>query len=49
MEKEVRQNANKINNSVSYIPKTENPLDAVIDILDDDIKHKKTTHPYVPP
>lgn len=49
MEKEVRENAYKINNSVSYIPKTENPLDAVIDILDDDIKHKKTTHPYVPP
>ena len=49
MEKEDRENAYKINNSVSYIPKTENPLDALIDTLDDDIEHEKTTHPYVPP
>ena len=49
MEKEVRVNAYKTNNSVSYIPKTENPLDALIDTLDDDIEHEKTTHPYVPP
>ena len=32
-----------------YIPKSTDPLDTVIDILDEDIKHKKTTHPYVLP
>ena len=49
MEREDQKNAYKINNSVSFVPKTEDPLDAFIDILDEDIDHKKTTHPYVPP
>ena len=49
MEREDQENAYKINTSVFYVPKTEDPLDDVIDILDDDIEHKKTTHPYVPP
>ena len=44
-----KKNAYKINNSVSFVRKTEDPLDAVIEILDEDIEHKKTTHPYVPP
>lgn len=35
--------------SVSFIPKTEDSLDAVIDIIGDDIEHKKMRHPYVPP
>ena len=49
MEREDQENAYKINTSVFYVPKTEDPLDDVTDILDDDIEHKKTTHPYVPP
>ena len=49
MEREDQENAYKINTSVSYVPKTEDPLDDVIDILDDNIEHKKTRHPYVPP
>ena len=32
-----------------YIPKSTDPLETLIDILDEDIKHKKTTHPNVPP
>ena len=49
LEKEDRENVYRINNDVSYIPKSTDPLDTVIDILDEDIEHKKTTHPYVPP
>ena len=49
MEREDRENAYKINNSISFVPKTDNPLDVIIDILDDDIEHKKTTQSYVPP
>ena len=49
LEKEDRENDYRINNNVSYIPKSTDPLDTVIDILDEDIEHKKTTHPYVPP
>ena len=49
MKRENWENADKINNSISYVPETEDPLDVVIDILDDDnIELKKTTHPYVP-
>ena len=44
-----RGNAYQINNNISYVPRNENPLDVVIDILDEGIEHKKTTHPYVPP
>ena len=49
VEREDRENAYKINNSVLFAPKTDDPLDVVIDILGDDIEHKKTTHPYVLP
>ena len=49
LEKEDRQSVYRINNNVSYIPKSTDPLDTVIDILDENIKHKKTTHPYVLP
>ena len=45
LEKEDRQNVYRINNNVSYIPKSTDPLDTVIYILDEDIKHKKRTHP----
>ena len=32
------------------MPKTEDPLDTVVDILDDEyVEHKKELHPYVPP
>ena len=49
IEREDRENAYKIDNSISYVPKTEDPLDVVIDILDDEnIELKKITHPYVP-
>ena len=48
MEREDQENAYKINTSVSYVHKTEDPLDDAIDILDDDIERKKTTHPYMP-
>ena len=49
LEKEDRENVYRINNNVSYIRKSTDPLDTVIDIPDEDIKHKKTTHPHVPP
>lgn len=49
MEQQDLENAYKINNNVSYVPKSEGPLDVVIDIIDEDIEHKKTTHPYVLP
>ena len=45
MERDNQKNAYKLNASVSYVPKTENPLDDAIDIIDDHIEHKKTTHP----
>ena len=48
-EKEDRENSYSINNNVSFIPKTSNPLDVVIDILDENIEDKKATHPYLPP
>ena len=48
-EREDQENAYKINNSILFVPKTEDPLDIVIDILDDNIEHKKTTRPYLPP
>ena len=40
MEREDRENAYRINNSVSFVPETTDSLDAVIDIIDDDIKNK---------
>ena len=49
MEKADIQNAYNINKSVSFVPKQEGPLDVVIDILNENAKHKKMTHPYVPP
>ena len=49
MEQEDQDNAKKINESVSFVPKIEDPLDDVIEILYDDVEHKKTTHPYIPP
>ena len=44
MERADQENAYRINERVPFVPKTENALDVVIDILDDDIEHKKTTH-----
>ena len=49
MEQEDQDNAKKINESVSFVHKIEDPLDDVIEILYDDVEHKKTTHPYIPP
>ena len=49
MEQEDQQNAQKINASVSFVPKIEDPLDDVIETLYHNIEHKKATHPYVPP
>ena len=49
MEKADVENTYKINNNVSFVPKTEKPLDVVIDILDKNIEHRKMTHPHVPP
>ena len=57
MEREDQENACKINTSVSYVPKTsvsyvpktEDPSGDLINVIDDDIEHKKATHPYVPP
>lgn len=49
MEQEDQDNAKKINEGVSFVPKIEDPLDDVIEILYDDVEHKKTTHPYIPP
>ena len=43
------ENVYKINKTVSFVPKTEKPLDVVIDILGEDVEHKKMTHPYVSP
>ena len=41
MERVDRENAYKINESVSFISKTEIPLEAVIDVIGEDIEHKK--------
>ena len=41
MERVDRENAYKINESVSFISKTEKPLEAVIDVIGEDIEHKK--------
>ena len=41
MERVNRENAYKINESVSFISKTEKPLEAVVDVIGDDIEHKK--------
>ena len=49
MEKGDIQNAYNINKSVSFVPKQEGPLDVVIDILNENVEHKKMTHPYVSP
>ena len=44
------KNAYDINNGRLFVPKIENPLDAVIEILDDpNVEHKKEMYPYVPP
>ena len=44
------QNAININNGRIFNPKIEDPLDTVIEILDDpDAEHKKEMFPYVPP
>ena len=48
-EREDQENAYKIYNSILFVPKTEDPLDIVIDILDDNTENKKTTRPYLPP
>ena len=41
MERVDRENAYKINESVSFISKTEKPLEAVIDVIGEYIEHKK--------
>ena len=44
------KNAYNINKGGLFVPKTEDPLEKVIDILDyENEEHKKMTHPYVPP
>ena len=48
-EREDRENTYKINNDASFIPKSNDPLDVVLDIFDETIEHKKTSRPYVPP
>ena len=49
MEKTDIQNAYNINKERLFVPKKEDPIDVVIDILDENIEHKKMMHPYVPP
>lgn len=49
MEKTDIQNAYNVNKNVSFVPKKEDLLDVVIDIIDENIEHKKMMHPYVPP
>ena len=49
MEKTDIQNAYNINKNVFFVPKKEDPLDVVIDIIDESIEHKKKMLPYVPP
>ena len=48
-EKSDAQNAYNINKDHLYVPKQEDPLDVVIDILDEPVEHKKMMHPYVSP
>ena len=43
------QNLYNINKERLFVPKKEDPIDVVIDILDENIEHKKMMHPYVPP
>lgn len=49
MEKTDIQNAYNINKERLFVPKKEDPIDVVIDILDENIEHKKMIHPYAPP
>ena len=43
------QNVYNINKDRLFVPKVEEHLDTVIDILDDEyVEHKKELHPYVP-
>ena len=43
-------NAYNINKCRLFVPKKDDPLDTVKDILDDEfVEHKKELHPYVPP
>ena len=43
------RNPYNINKGRLFALKTEDPLDEVIDILDDEfVEHKKELHPYVP-
>ena len=49
MEKIIIRYAHNINKNYSLVPKTEDPLDVVIDILDENTERKKMIHPYVPP
>ena len=48
-EKSDAQNAYNINKDHVYVPKQEDRLDVVIDILDEPVEHKKMMHPYVSP
>ena len=44
------KSAQNIKNGRLFVPKTEDPLDTVIEILDDpNVEHKKTMYSYVPP
>ena len=49
MEKIIIRYAHNINKNYSLVPKTEDHLDVVIDILDENTERKKMIHPYVPP
>ena len=49
LEKSDIENACNINKDRLFVPKKEDPLDAVIDILGEQVEHKKIMHPYVPP
>ena len=49
LEKSDIENACNINKDRLFVPKKEDPLDADIDILGEQVEHKKMMHPYVPP
>ena len=49
LEKSDIENAYNINKDRLFVPKKEDPLDVVIDILGEQVQHKKMMHPYVPP